>query len=139
MTAKNKISTGAYVLSNIINLYVSFDIANIVKKCFHRYGHFSGINRKKCFHRYGHFSGINRKVQIKAMDDKRNYDMLTKFKGRNKKSQIPVGNSQALLLILKWGGELTPMGKKEAEELGRAFRCVYPGGQGWFIFVVAKY
>ena len=124
MTAKNKISTGAYVLSNIINLYVSFDIANIVKKCFHRYGHFSGINRK---------------VQIKAMDDKRNYDMLTKFKGRNKKSQISVGNSQALLLILKWGGELTPMGKKEAEELGRAFRCVYPGGQGWFIFVVAKY
>lgn len=123
MTAKNKISTGAYVLSNIINLYVSFDIANIVKKCFHRYGHFSGINRK---------------VQIKAMDDKRNYDMLTKFKGRNKKSQIPVGNSQALLLILKWGGELTPMGKKEAEELGRAFRCVYPGGQGWFIFVAAK-
>lgn len=123
MTAKNKISTGAYVLSNIINLYVSFDIANIVKKCFHRYGHFSGINRK---------------VQIKAMDDKRNYDMLTKFKGRNKKSQIPVGNSQALLLVLKWGGELTPMGKKEAEELGRAFRCVYPGGQGWFIFVAAK-
>lgn len=123
MTAKNKSSTGVYVLSNTINLYVSFDIAYVVKKCFHRYGHFSGINRK---------------VQIKAMDDKRNYDMLTKFKGRNKKSQIPVGNSQALLLILKWGGELTPMGKKEAEELGRAFRCVYPGGQGWFIFVAAK-
>ena len=80
--------------------------------------------------RYGYFSGINRKVQIKSMDDKRNYDMLTKFKGRNKKSQTSVANSQALLLILKWGGEVTPMGKKLAEDLGRAFRCVYPGGQG---------
>lgn len=80
--------------------------------------------------RYGYFSGINRKVQLKAMADKRNYDMLTKFKGRNKKSQTSVGNTQALLLILKWGGELTPMGKKQAEDLGRAFRCVYPGGQG---------
>jgi len=65
------------------------------------------------------------------MVDKRNYDMLTKFKGRNKKSNTNVGkHNEALLLILKWGGELTPMGKKQAEDLGRAFRCVYPGGQG---------
>ena len=35
-----------------------------------------------------------------------------------------------LLLILKWGGELTPAGQKQAEELGRAFRCMYPGGEG---------
>jgi len=35
-----------------------------------------------------------------------------------------------LLLILKWGGELTPAGRKQAEELGQAFRCMYPGGQG---------
>ena len=28
----------------------------------------------------------------------------------------------SLLLILKWGGELTMMGKDQAEELGRAFR-----------------
>ena len=35
-----------------------------------------------------------------------------------------------LLLILKWGGELTPVGKRQAEELGRAFRCMYPGGEG---------
>ncbi|XP_057315055.1 inositol hexakisphosphate and diphosphoinositol-pentakisphosphate kinase 2-like isoform X2 [Hydractinia symbiolongicarpus] len=85
---------------------------------------------KSVLEMYGYFSGINRKVQLKAMADKRNYDMLTKFKGRNKKSQTSVGNTQALLLILKWGGELTPMGKKQAEDLGRAFRCVYPGGQG---------
>ena len=36
----------------------------------------------------------------------------------------------SLLLILKWGGELTPAGRDQAEELGRAFRCIYPGGQG---------
>jgi hypothetical protein len=35
-----------------------------------------------------------------------------------------------LVLILKWGGELTPAGRVQAEELGRVFRCIYPGGQG---------
>jgi len=30
------------------------------------------------------------------------------------------------VLILKWGGELTPAGKTQAEELGKAFRCMYP-------------
>ena len=35
-----------------------------------------------------------------------------------------------LLLILKWGGELTSVGQRQAEELGRAFRCMYPGGEG---------
>uniref|UniRef100_A0A7N6BXP9 Inositol hexakisphosphate and diphosphoinositol-pentakisphosphate kinase n=1 Tax=Anabas testudineus TaxID=64144 RepID=A0A7N6BXP9_ANATE len=35
----------------------------------------------------------------------------------------------SLLLVLKWGGELTPAGRVQAEELGRAFRCMYPGGQ----------
>jgi inositol-hexakisphosphate/diphosphoinositol-pentakisphosphate 1-kinase len=34
-----------------------------------------------------------------------------------------------LVLILKWGGELTPAGRIQAEELGRIFRCMYPGGQ----------
>ncbi len=37
-----------------------------------------------------------------------------------------------LLLILKWGGELTPAGRIQAEELGRDFRCMYPGGHGKF-------
>ena len=32
----------------------------------------------------------------------------------------------SLVLILKWGGELTPAGKTQAEELGKAFRCMYP-------------
>ena len=39
-------------------------------------------------------------------------------------------NEPSLLLVLKWGGELTPAGRVQAEELGRAFRCMYPGGQG---------
>lgn len=38
----------------------------------------------------------------------------------------------SLVLILKWGGELTPAGRIQAEELGRIFRCMYPGGQGRF-------
>lgn len=46
----------------------------------------------------------------------------------------------SLLLVLKWGGELTPAGRVQAEELGRAFRCMYPGGQGetHFIFFFLK-
>ena len=35
-----------------------------------------------------------------------------------------------LLLILKWGGEQTLSGQNQAEELGRAFRIIYPGGEG---------
>lgn len=30
----------------------------------------------------------------------------------------------SLVLILKWGGELTPAGRVQAEELGRMFRCM---------------
>jgi len=41
----------------------------------------------------------------------------------------------SLVLILKWGGELTPAGKIQAEELGKAFRCMYPGGQGAVFFL----
>ena len=40
------------------------------------------------------------------------------------------------MLILKWGGELTPAGKIQAEELGKALRCMYPGGQGNLLCVV---
>lgn len=52
----------------------------------------------------------------------------------------PKGDSPrepSLVLILKWGGELTPAGRIQAEELGRIFRCMYPGGQGTVnIFVI---
>ena len=36
----------------------------------------------------------------------------------------------SLVLIVKWGGELTPAGRYQAEDLGKAFRTLYPGGQG---------
>lgn len=45
----------------------------------------------------------------------------------------------SLVLILKWGGELTPAGKIQAEELGKAFRCMYPGGQGMCLSVISDW
>ncbi|XP_055847090.1 inositol hexakisphosphate and diphosphoinositol-pentakisphosphate kinase isoform X15 [Episyrphus balteatus] len=82
---------------------------------------------KSVLEMYGHFSGINRKVQMKYQP-----------KGRPRGSSSDEGNSlkssapkePSLVLILKWGGELTPAGRIQAEELGRIFRCMYPGGQG---------
>ncbi|CAH1125449.1 unnamed protein product [Ceutorhynchus assimilis] len=71
---------------------------------------------------YGHFSGINRKVQMKYQP-----------KGRPRGSSsddVDRPADPSLVLILKWGGELTPAGRIQAEELGRIFRCMYPGGQG---------
>ncbi|XP_034053384.1 inositol hexakisphosphate and diphosphoinositol-pentakisphosphate kinase 2 isoform X8 [Gymnodraco acuticeps] len=71
---------------------------------------------------YGHFSGINRKVQLTYLPH-----------GQPKTSSEEEDTRKecaSLLLVLKWGGELTPAGRVQAEELGRAFRCMYPGGQG---------
>lgn len=45
----------------------------------------------------------------------------------------------SLVLILKWGGELTPAGKIQAEELGKAFRCMYPGGQGMSVSLISDW
>ncbi|XP_034031816.1 inositol hexakisphosphate and diphosphoinositol-pentakisphosphate kinase 1 isoform X2 [Thalassophryne amazonica] len=71
---------------------------------------------------YGHFSGINRKVQLTYL---RNGQPKASSEEEDIKKEGP-----SLLLVLKWGGELTPAGRVQAEELGRAFRCMYPGGQG---------
>uniref|UniRef100_UPI0035901EFF inositol hexakisphosphate and diphosphoinositol-pentakisphosphate kinase 2-like isoform X4 n=1 Tax=Myxine glutinosa TaxID=7769 RepID=UPI0035901EFF len=71
---------------------------------------------------YGHFSGINRKVQITYLPHGR---PRTSSEEDDARREEP-----SLLLVLKWGGELTPTGRVQAEELGRAFRCMYPGGQG---------
>ncbi|XP_067425150.1 inositol hexakisphosphate and diphosphoinositol-pentakisphosphate kinase 2 isoform X10 [Emydura macquarii macquarii] len=87
--------------------------------------HFYGVLHKgvlTCWHGYGHFSGINRKVQLTYLPH-----------GCQKTSSEEEDNRReepSLLLVLKWGGELTPAGRVQAEELGRAFRCMYPGGQG---------
>ncbi|XP_037690069.1 inositol hexakisphosphate and diphosphoinositol-pentakisphosphate kinase 1 isoform X15 [Choloepus didactylus] len=78
---------------------------------------------KSVLEMYGHFSGINRKVQLTY------YPHGVKA---SNEGQDPQGETltPSLLLVLKWGGELTPAGRVQAEELGRAFRCMYPGGQG---------
>ncbi|XP_014679838.1 PREDICTED: inositol hexakisphosphate and diphosphoinositol-pentakisphosphate kinase 2-like [Priapulus caudatus] len=72
---------------------------------------------------YGHFSGINRKVQLKYLPTGR------PRKDKQSSSEDDQSGSPSLILILKWGGELTPAGRIQAEELGKAFRFVYPGGQ----------
>eukprot|EP00064_Thunnus_orientalis_P016039 superscaffoldBa00003093_g16102 len=70
---------------------------------------------------YGHFSGINRKVQLTYLP---HGQPKTSSEEEDTRKEGP-----SLLLVLKWGGELTPAGRVQAEELGRAFRCMYPGGQ----------
>uniref|UniRef100_A0AAZ3SE10 Inositol hexakisphosphate and diphosphoinositol-pentakisphosphate kinase n=1 Tax=Oncorhynchus tshawytscha TaxID=74940 RepID=A0AAZ3SE10_ONCTS len=70
---------------------------------------------------YGHFSGINRKVQLTYLPN-------GQPKASSEEEECPT-EGPSLLLVLKWGGELTPAGRVQAEELGRAFRCMYPGGQ----------
>ncbi|XP_076472834.1 inositol hexakisphosphate and diphosphoinositol-pentakisphosphate kinase 2-like isoform X2 [Babylonia areolata] len=75
---------------------------------------------------YGSFSGINRKIQLKY---------LTEEECHKQTSQLVADDTPkdpSLLLILKWGGELTPAGRIQAENLGKAFRTLYPGGQGQF-------
>ncbi|XP_054980022.1 inositol hexakisphosphate and diphosphoinositol-pentakisphosphate kinase 2 isoform X13 [Sorex araneus] len=72
---------------------------------------------------YGHFSGINRKVQLTYLP---HGCPKTSSEEEDSRREEP-----SLLLVLKWGGELTPAGRVQAEELGRAFRCMYPGGQDY--------
>ena len=86
---------------------------------------------------YGHFSGINRKVQLKYQVCATHhctvlYCTVLQPKGRPRStsSEEEVRGDPSLLLVLKWGGELTPTGRVQAEELGKVFRCMYPGGQG---------
>ncbi|NXE68228.1 VIP1 kinase, partial [Calcarius ornatus] len=78
---------------------------------------------KSVLEMYGHFSGINRKVQL-------TYLSHGHPKAASEDEEARRESSPSLLLVLKWGGELTPAGRVQAEELGRAFRCMYPGGQG---------
>ena len=75
---------------------------------------------------YGHFSGINRKVQFK-------YQKNGKPKNSSSDEEIgDIDSSPSLLVILKWGGELTKNGIVQAEGLGNAFRKLYPGGEGTY-------
>ncbi|KAL3318692.1 Inositol hexakisphosphate and diphosphoinositol-pentakisphosphate kinase 1 [Cichlidogyrus casuarinus] len=68
---------------------------------------------------HGSFSGINRKIQLKYQP-----------KSKKVASVDQDVSKPALLLVAKWGGELTDAGRQQAEELGKAFRCIYPSGDG---------
>ncbi|XP_017078114.1 inositol hexakisphosphate and diphosphoinositol-pentakisphosphate kinase isoform X3 [Drosophila eugracilis] len=99
---------------------------------------------KNVLEMYGHFSGINRKVQMKyqpkgrprgsSSDDSKSGRIPPYPSDSINQSEANLAADQpvepSLVLILKWGGELTPAGRIQAEELGRIFRCMYPGGQG---------
>ncbi|CAD8165624.1 unnamed protein product [Paramecium pentaurelia] len=64
----------------------------------------------------GHFEGINRKVQIKPLKTQ-------KIEKNGSIVDFPV----EVLLILKWGGELTQLGEEHAVRLGQVFRHdMYP-------------
>ncbi|CAH8680288.1 unnamed protein product [Schistosoma rodhaini] len=85
---------------------------------------------------YGSFSGINRKIQLKYQPHG-----IGKGSKIGYSSSIPIScdctaecdNTQpCLLVVAKWGGELTAAGKQQAETLGKAFRCIYPGGDGHY-------
>ncbi|XP_026724681.1 inositol hexakisphosphate and diphosphoinositol-pentakisphosphate kinase isoform X10 [Trichoplusia ni] len=84
---------------------------------------------KSVLEMYGHFSGINRKVQMKYQPRGRPRGSSSDD-GNAPPAHVGGGGEPSLVLILKWGGELTPAGRIQAEELGRMFRCMYPGGQG---------
>lgn len=58
------------------------------------------------------FSGVNRKVQLKQVEH----------------PESGFNNKKTVLVVAKWGGELTRIGCEQAEELGKHLRAtLYPG------------
>ncbi|RHY05424.1 hypothetical protein DYB36_000668, partial [Aphanomyces astaci] len=75
--------------------------------------------------------GINRKVQMKP-----------RAWTHDDQSTIPhgVGAVTQLLVIVKWGGDLTHSGIQQAESLGQHFRQImYPGGDGGLLRLHSTY
>lgn len=110
-----------------------------------RYGHFSGINRKIQFKYLGKgkpregtdSEHSDRNVESKVENDWKRKERgertsetskesslteETDQNGSEDKLEVPGDKEHSLLLIVKWGGELTMMGKEQALDLGRAFR-----------------
>ncbi|KAJ0397477.1 hypothetical protein P43SY_006161 [Pythium insidiosum] len=74
--------------------------------------------------------GINRKVQLKPKG-------TITVEGPTGKH---IEKASRLLLILKWGGDLTHTGVEQAERLGQRFRqMMYPGGDGGLIRLHSTY
>ncbi|CAH8668968.1 unnamed protein product [Heterobilharzia americana] len=85
---------------------------------------------------YGSFSGINRKIQLKYQPHGLGKGSKIGYcSGALASCDTADGACSAqptLLVVAKWGGELTAAGKQQAETLGKAFRCIYPGGDGHY-------
>jgi inositol hexakisphosphate/diphosphoinositol-pentakisphosphate kinase len=76
----------------------------------------------------GHFSGINRKAQLKPLAWEPIPEDARGEVGEDGK-EPPTERVTEALLIIKFGGVLTHLGKNQAEFLGRDFRMrMYPGG-----------
>ncbi|CAF0929451.1 unnamed protein product, partial [Didymodactylos carnosus] len=85
------------------------------------------LQLKMVLEMYGRFSGINRKIQFKYQS---NTTGISSKKSSSEDELHDLPPQPSLLLIVKWGGQLTAAGKNQAEKLGEAFRKMYPGGQG---------
>ncbi|XP_028407924.1 inositol hexakisphosphate and diphosphoinositol-pentakisphosphate kinase 2-like, partial [Dendronephthya gigantea] len=98
---------------------------------------------KSVLEMYGHFSGINRKIQFKYLESSRGKPEKSACEDRGRhgyasgaeqndadKDDCNQVRQPSLLLIMKWGGELTPFGREQAVEMGKSCRCMYPGGRG---------
>ena len=84
-----------------------------------------------CTFRYNSFSGINRKVQfryVKSPSRPSSAVIHNLSPGGIETDEIK--HEHRLLLILKWGGELTRVGGEQAQKLGQTFRCMYPEETG---------
>ena len=92
----------------------------------------SGSDEKNAKKKQGKESKESKNKQAENKDEKEvkkkdsnesKSPVVAEQKGQDEKQKVPpVDKDHSLLLILKWGGELTTMGKQQALELGRAFR-----------------
>ena len=81
-------------------------------------------------------SGINRKLQMKpekwAVDTDTDPNTISSDPEKVRVVEV--------LLILKWGGDLTPLGQQQAEDLGESFRyAMYPDLGGGMLRLHATY
>ncbi|UKK00525.2 hypothetical protein MACK_000599 [Theileria orientalis] len=106
------------------------------------------------------FSGINRKVQLKAVYKPKSVIGMGKSgiehssesgtgdgtifsttkTGGNSGKDTPVRQIEKVLVVAKWGGDLTDVGKSQAEDLGRRLRqTLYPADSSALIRLHSTY
>lgn len=81
-------------------------------------------------------SGINRKLQMKP----ESWEESTKSAPTGAVNSLEEAKVLQVLLILKWGGDLTPLGCEQAELLGKNFRSsMYPDTGGGMLRLHSTY